>query len=167
MYDAYGLEVLSQPECYRLLRENRVGRFIFVDHMLLVAHPVAYVFDGASVVFQSNGGAKLEVATEHSYAGFEIDYVDPEHGYGWTVIVSGHAEPVTDAYEVTRLKNRLPPPWTNKGRVDIIRMRAEIVQGRRTMPKPSDDAAPRDSGTAPPMRPPRYDPNHGPAFRPG
>ena len=133
MYDAYGLEVLDQAECLELLRENRVGRFVFVDHLLLAVHPVAYVFDGGSVVFQTNGGAKLDAATKHDLAAFEVDYIDPELGRGWAVTVSGHAEPVTDQYEVARLHNLLPEPWTNEGCVDVIRMYAEIIQGRRKM----------------------------------
>jgi uncharacterized protein len=131
MYDAFGLEVLDQAECLELLRENKVGRFVFVDQMLLAIHPVAYVFDGQSVVFQTNGGAKLDVATKHDLAAFEVDYIDPELGRGWTVTLSGHAEPVTDPYEVARLHDLLPKPWTHDGRVDIIRMHAEVVQGRR------------------------------------
>ena len=77
MYDAYGLQVLDYPECVELLRQNKVGRFVFIDHMLLAVHPVAYVFDGVSVVFQTNGGAKLDAATKHDLAAFEIDYIDP------------------------------------------------------------------------------------------
>jgi nitroimidazol reductase NimA-like FMN-containing flavoprotein (pyridoxamine 5'-phosphate oxidase superfamily) len=134
MYDAYGLEVLDQQACYQLLRENKVGRFVFVDHMLLAVHPVAYVFDGVSVAFQTNGGAKLDAASKHNLAGFEIDSIDPELGWGWTVILSGHAEPVADPHEVARLKRVLPEPWANEGTIDVIRLHAEIVQGRRKAP---------------------------------
>lgn len=133
MYDAYGLEVLDQSECLELLRQNKVGRFVFVDQLLLAVHPVAYAFDGTSVVFQTNGGAKLDAATKHDLAAFEVDYIDPELGWGWTVTLSGHAEPVTDTYEIARLHNLLPEPWTNEGGIDIIRMHAEIIQGRRKM----------------------------------
>lgn len=140
MYDAYGLEVLDQAECLELLRENKVGRFVFVDHMLLAVHPVAYVFDGGSVVFQTNGGAKLDAATKHDLAAFEVDYIDPELGRGWTVTLSGHAEPVTDPHEVARLHNLLPEPWTDHGGVDIIRVYAEIVQGRRKVSAEPDPA---------------------------
>ena len=140
MYDAYGLEVLDQAECLELLRQNKVGRFVFVDHMLLAIHPVAYVFDGQSVVFQTNGGAKLDAAVKHYLAAFEVDYIDPELGWGWTVTLSGHAEPVTDAHEVARLHKLLPEPWTDDGRVNIVRMHAEVVQGRRKMSEQLDSA---------------------------
>jgi nitroimidazol reductase NimA-like FMN-containing flavoprotein (pyridoxamine 5'-phosphate oxidase superfamily) len=140
MYDAYGLEVLDQAACLDLLRKNKVGRFVFVDHMLLAIHPVAYAFDGGSVVFQTNGGAKLDAATKHDLAAFEVDHIDPDHGRGWTVTLSGHAEPVTDPHEVARLHKLLPEPWTNDGRVDIIRMRAEVIQGRRKMSEQLDPA---------------------------
>jgi uncharacterized protein len=140
MYDAYGLEVLDQAACLALLRQNKVGRFVFVDHMLLAVHPVAYAFDGGSIVFQTNGGAKLDAATKHDLAAFEVDYIDPEHGRGWTVTLSGHAEPVTDPQDVARLHELLPEPWTNSGRVDIIRMHAEVIQGRRKMSEQLDPA---------------------------
>jgi uncharacterized protein len=148
MYDAFGLEVLDQAECLELLRENKVGRFVFVDQMLLAIHPVAYVFDGQSVVFQTNGGAKLDVATKHDLAAFEVDYIDPELGRGWTVTLSGHAEPVTDPYEVARLHDLLPKPWTHDGRVDIIRMHAEIIQGRRKMSEQLDPTQLMDDNPA-------------------
>jgi uncharacterized protein len=140
MYDAFGLEVLDQAECLALLRENKVGRFVFVDHMLLAVHPVAYAFDGGSIVFQTNGGAKLDAATKHDLAAFEVDYIDPELGRGWTVTLSGHAEAVTDPHEVARLRKLLPEPWTNDGSVDIIRMHAEIIQGRRKTLEEPDPA---------------------------
>jgi nitroimidazol reductase NimA-like FMN-containing flavoprotein (pyridoxamine 5'-phosphate oxidase superfamily) len=142
MYDAYGLEVLDQRQCFGLLRQNKVGRFVFVDHMLLAVHPVAYLFEGASVVFQTNGGAKLDAASKHDLAGFEIDYIDPELGWGWTVIVSGHAEPVVDPHEVARLKHMLPKPWTNEGTIDVIRLHVEIIQGRRKAPGQLDPGQP-------------------------
>ncbi|MGW0231959.1 pyridoxamine 5'-phosphate oxidase family protein [Actinopolymorpha singaporensis] len=128
MYDAYGLEVLDQSECVEILGQNRVGRFVFVDNLLLAVHPVAYVFDRGNVVFQTNGGAKLDAATKHDPAAFEVDYIDPDLGWGWTVTLTGHAEPVTDSYEVARLHELLPEPWTNSGRVDIIQMHGEIIQ---------------------------------------
>ena len=46
--------------------------------MLLAVHPVAYAFDGVSVVFQTNGGAKLDAATKHHLAASEVDSIDPE-----------------------------------------------------------------------------------------
>ncbi|NYH93273.1 pyridoxamine 5'-phosphate oxidase family protein [Actinopolymorpha rutila] len=150
MYDAYGLEVLDQSECLELLRQNKVGRFVFVDRLLLAVHPVAYVFDQGSIVFQTNGGAKLDAATKHDLAAFEVDYIDPDLGWGWTVTLSGHAEPVTDSYEVARLHERLPEPWTNSGRVDVIRMHGEIIQGRRKKPDQVDPShlMPDNSGQA-------------------
>ncbi|MEQ4210320.1 hypothetical protein, partial [Actinopolymorpha sp. B9G3] len=64
-----------------------------------------------------------------------------------------HAEPVTDPQEVARLHKLLPEPWTNDGRVDIIRMHAEVIQGRRKMSEQLDPAqlTPDNSANMPTM----------------
>ncbi|GAA2757638.1 pyridoxamine 5'-phosphate oxidase family protein [Actinopolymorpha rutila] len=131
MYDAKSVEVLDKGECEKYLRESLIGRVVFVDSLLLAAHPVRYVVEGHCILFRTDHGAKLRAADRHKMLAFEIDDIDPITGHGWSVVASGFAEHVTDPCEVERLTEIVPIPWAPTDRTDVIRLFVDLYQGRR------------------------------------
>jgi uncharacterized protein len=131
MYDTCGLEILDVGECHRLLRQARVGRFVFIDRTRLAAHPVEFIFDAGSVVSRTNHGVKYRAASQHHIVGFEVDDIDLDAGTAWSVVLTGHAEPVVDPFELARLAPVLPAPWLCADGSEVVRVHAEIVEGRR------------------------------------
>ncbi|MEX1165066.1 MAG: pyridoxamine 5'-phosphate oxidase family protein [Nitriliruptor sp.] len=130
--DRNGLEVLSYEECLELLGARRVGRIALVNAGSPVIVPVNYVLDGTSVVIRSAPGAKLDGADRSRPVAFEIDEHDPESRTGWSVLVTGLAEPLEEPDEVERFDRELDA-WALGDRDDVhlLRVRAESITGRR------------------------------------
>lgn len=125
---------LSREECLRLLAAHRFGRLVvtFGDD-LPVIRPVTYRFDehSQSVVFRTASGAKFHALLESANAAFEIDGIDESSRTGWSVIVRGVTDEVTNAGEVQRLDRLGLEPWAPGPKRHWIRIRAWTVAGRR------------------------------------
>lgn len=136
--DRNQLEVLGYEECLRLLGSRTLGRIAFVDAGTPIIVPVNYLLDGASVVFRSAPGSKLDSADRDRPMAFEIDHHDPSKRTGWSVLITGIAEPV-DHDDAVSFDRRLDA-WALGDREDVslLRLRAESVTGRRI-----DDPPPR------------------------
>src|SRR5262245_35250749 len=85
------LEEIARDECLVLLRTFTVGRVAIVgaSGSVLVV-PVNYVMDGEAIVFRSDPGEKLD-RVHGLPASFQIDFIDPIHHTGWSVLVQGVA----------------------------------------------------------------------------
>ena len=87
---------LTKQECFGLLARQHVGRVVLVDDHGPLALPVNFVVDHHTVVFRSDEGAKLEVASRGARVAFEVDGVEEATRTGWSVLVRGEATEVTD-----------------------------------------------------------------------
>ena len=95
--------------------------------------PVNYVFDerSQSVVFRCSGGTKLISLLGAARAWFEVDEIDAANRTGWSVIIAGVTEPVTQRHEVARLERLALHSWVAGPDAHWIRIRARVVSGRR------------------------------------
>ena len=125
-----GTEVLELRECLRLLGGDEVGRLAFVEagHPMIV--PVNYVLEGETILIRSGKGSKLRSA-HGGPACFEIDDIDREHRTGWSVVVSGRLRQVGPHDPPT---GPLPDSWI-PDRDHLLRLRGEIISGRRVEPR--------------------------------
>jgi hypothetical protein len=98
-----------------------------------VIRPVNYVFDEASqsVVFRCTEGTKLVTLLRASRAWFEVDEIDPANRTGWSVLIAGVTEPVTDRREIRRLERLGLESWIAGPESRWVRIRARVVSGRR------------------------------------
>lgn len=131
--DRNGLEVLRRTESLRLLATLDVGRVVVSDRVLPAAVPVRFVLLDGDVVFVAGAGGELEAATADHVVAFEADEIDPGHQSGWTVLVQGRASVVTDAVERARAQALHLAPWAPTQAARFVRIRAEIVTGRRAV----------------------------------
>jgi uncharacterized protein len=125
---------LSRAECLQLLAAHRFGRLaVALTDGAPVIRPVNYVFDNSSqsVVFRTSHGSKLHAVLQVREAAFEIDGVDEDSRTGWSVIVHGAAEEVTNQAEVRRLGTLGVIPWAAGRKGHWVRIRARTVTGRR------------------------------------
>jgi uncharacterized protein len=159
-----GTEILelTRSECLRLLAATRVGRIVVSvtewDRPLI--RPVNYVFDESSqsVLIRSAPGSKLHALLRSAKAVFEIDGIDTARRLGWSVIIGGVSEEITNAAELQRIEGLGLEPWPAGDKAHWIRVRPNTVSGRRIAPsagKASDDVArPRlQPDPAPPASP--------------
>jgi hypothetical protein len=127
------LEELSYQECMYLLGTAQVGRLAVVVGHYPQVFPVNYRLDGSTVVFRTHIGTKL-LAAHHQNVGFEVDYLDPVARSGWSVLIQGMAEDVTDreADPVTdRTRAAGVEPWTGGDNPRLVRIIPAKTTGRR------------------------------------
>ena len=126
-----GIEIIERAECLRLLASEVVGRVGVVAGGRPVVLPVNYAMDGEDVVFRTAEGTKLDAAVRGAPAVFEIDHSDRIYRTGWSVLVSGRAELLTDAADLERMRQLPLRPWSAHDPSNWVVIRAEEVTGRR------------------------------------
>jgi nitroimidazol reductase NimA-like FMN-containing flavoprotein (pyridoxamine 5'-phosphate oxidase superfamily) len=133
------LAALERSECIRLLTTAGIGRVVVITAGgTPVIRPVNYVFDepSQSVVFRCARGTKLISLLRAGRAWFEVDHVDPGTRTGWSVIVAGVTELVTQRDEIARLERTLLRSWVAGEECHWARIRARVVSGRGVKARP-------------------------------
>jgi hypothetical protein len=121
------LEALERDECLRLLRAFTVGRVaITTTSGAVLVVPVNYVVDDEVIVFRSDPGEKLDHLHERR-ASFQIDFIDPYHRTGWSVLVQGVAYRA-EANQVAHLE---VVPWAAGDKPHWVRLVPASITGRR------------------------------------
>jgi nitroimidazol reductase NimA-like FMN-containing flavoprotein (pyridoxamine 5'-phosphate oxidase superfamily) len=126
---------LDRPDCLRLLAATDVGRIAVSvtewDHPVI--RPVNYVFDtpSQSVLIRTASGSKLHAVLRSATAAFEIDGIDPDGRVGWSVIIVGVSEEITNPAELRRIEGLGLEPWAPGRKCHWIRIRSNVVSGRR------------------------------------
>jgi uncharacterized protein len=130
--EAQRLEVLDRAACVELLAHHRfVGRLgVIVDGRPIIL-PVNYIFDGDSVVFCTASGTKLDAVVAGADVAFEVDDSVPLHHSGWSVLVRGHAEVISDPGDLARLRHGPLRPWVKGARANWVRISLDEISGRR------------------------------------
>ncbi|MGZ4666844.1 MAG: pyridoxamine 5'-phosphate oxidase family protein [Frankiaceae bacterium] len=130
--DHAGLAVLPFDECIRLIGATPVGRVAFAMAGEIEIMPVNHTLDGTTVVFRTATGSKLTAATQASVVAFEVDSWDAVIRDGWSVVVHGRAEQVTDRDQLRRLEALTLRPWADAvERPQWVRILPDAVTGRR------------------------------------
>jgi nitroimidazol reductase NimA-like FMN-containing flavoprotein (pyridoxamine 5'-phosphate oxidase superfamily) len=134
--DAPGLQTLTSEECYALLGASEVGRLgVYAGHYPLVV-PVNYGVDHGVIVVRTSEGTKL-AAADHANVTFEVDELDPRTRTGWSVLVRGLAEEVTDHHRaelVERTRSSAVQPWAPGELGHWLRIIPQDISGRRILP---------------------------------
>ena len=123
-----------QPEtCADLLGAATLGRLGVILDGRPEIFPINHVYDRASgcVVFPTNDRTKLHAALNWPWVAFEVDGVDDSGASGWSVLVVGRAEEITDPEEITRLTAERHVPWRTDSAVHWLRIVPSKVTGQR------------------------------------
>lgn len=132
MYDGRTLlEAIERHECMALLRHAYVGRVaVVVDGEPLVL-PVNFVVDDDTIVFRTAEGTKFDACVHNARVAFEVDQIDIRSHAGWSVLVRGRAQEITDPDELTKAR-RLPlNPLARAPKPHFMRLEPDVVSGRR------------------------------------
>ena len=122
---------LSEAQCHALLAQRHLGRIAVVQNGRPLIFPVNYIVDEAQVVFRTDQGTKLDVAARGSAIAFEVDGIDEAQRAGWSVLLHGQAELVTDPADLERLRRQPLVPWAPGAKPHYVRLRAAKLTGRR------------------------------------
>ena len=128
---------LTRAECREHLAGAHIGRLVVTTPSgRPLVRPVNCAFDlrTHSVIFRTDRGAKFSALLRDAFGVFEIDEYDHASGAGWSVIVTGIIEPVTQPHDLARLEGLdLGPGWAGE-RPFWFRIHARTLSGRRIGP---------------------------------
>jgi transcriptional regulator with XRE-family HTH domain len=126
------LETLTIQQCREHLAGGGVGRFLFTEAGRgPVALPVNYVPDADGIVFRTGRHTSIDDAVSQPQVSFDVDHIDDALSEGWSVLLSGTAQTITDPAEVARAAALGIEPW-GAGEQDVyVRMSVSQMTGRR------------------------------------
>lgn len=122
---------LTERECRSLLAGAHLGRIAVVESGRPLIFPVNYVLDGTDVVFRTDSGSKLYAAALGEQVAFEVDGINPADRTGWSVLIRGAAEYVTDPGRLNKLRSLPLVPWAPGAKPHYVRINSGQVSGRR------------------------------------
>ncbi len=131
--DQRGSEILTVPECLRLLalaaKEDHVGRLAVVSGQSPVVVPLNFVFHDGGVLVRIGPG-RLSELVPGSLVAFEVDRVEPDRGQAWSVLVRGLASAPAGGDTLTE-GAMVPEPWVPQPGHMVLFIRPDVVSGRR------------------------------------
>lgn len=123
---------LGFEQCTRLLRGGVAGRVAVCTPEGPHIVPINYSVVGESVVFRTTPYSVLGTYGRDNVIAFELDHFDYDRHEGWSVVVRGRAEVVSDPDEVREIKAEWEPrPWAGGTRTVYIRLPWVEISGRR------------------------------------
>ena len=129
--DRRGLRVLGMEECLLLLRGAAMGRLGFIHRGEPEVLPINFGMDGASPVFRSSWGNKLETASVGGLVALETDHVDVHTRRAWSVVVKGQAVMEYSDVAIARYEELDVPAWLpDDAETFWVRVLSESVTGR-------------------------------------
>ncbi|MER5774168.1 pyridoxamine 5'-phosphate oxidase family protein [Streptomyces sp. NPDC002039] len=126
-----GLLELDHEECWALLDTHGVGRVGVASDEGPAILPVNYLVRERNVLFRTSSEA-LPAQAVASVVPFEVDRIDDAFSRGWSVLLVGRAQAVTDPETVRALtKQAYSLPWAGGERDLWVSLTPERVTGRR------------------------------------
>ncbi|MFC6599238.1 helix-turn-helix domain-containing protein [Kitasatospora paranensis] len=122
---------LTEAECRDRIGDRGVGRIALPADAGPVVLPVNYTVDGGTVVYRT-APHTVAAVLPGSPVSFQVDRIDERTRRGWSVLITGAAEHVTDPAAVAQLERRPgAEPWAGGDRPVWIRIRPDHITGRR------------------------------------
>jgi nitroimidazol reductase NimA-like FMN-containing flavoprotein (pyridoxamine 5'-phosphate oxidase superfamily) len=124
---------ISADDCADLLAASPVGRVGVIVNGRPQIFPVNHVYDRQSgcVVFPTRAGTKLHAALDWPWVAFEVDGLDREGDGGWSVLLVGRAEEITDPAEIARATAARTTLWAAGRGTHWVRIVPSEVTARR------------------------------------
>lgn len=144
-FDERGSEVLTLPECRRLMalaaKQRMHGHLGLCGQGAPVVLPVDFTVDGPDIVLMVGDGLEAEIAS-HNLVAFQVD--GEERGGRWSVLVRGYAAEV----EQVPPGSVLPMPRVALPGHRLVRIRSDVETGRRLAERGAESPTP-DTGGSP------------------
>lgn len=124
------MEELSRAESLRLLGTVPFGRVGFTIRGLQAIRPVNHLMEGERVIIRTREWSDLVAVASGDGATvvYEADNLDTDLHLGWSVIVRGQLQAVSDAVEAARYRDRLSS-WAPGPRDYVLFIEPEFVSG--------------------------------------
>ena len=131
------LAVLSDPECWELLRTQPVGRIAWSGIQGVSVIPVNYAVAEDAIILRTTPYSLLARDSADREVAFEVDPFDVDTHEGWSVLARGRCRRVHRATE-------RPEPWVTGARVLDLQVDVRSLSGRRILPAAGHPLASED-----------------------
>jgi uncharacterized protein len=122
--------VMAEADCLTALRTERIGRIVLTQHAMPLAVPVSYLVTSTGVVVRVPADDVCDCQAVGSVVALEADARDDDGG--WSVLVLGMAQPVTESSQIDEFDRVLPTTWADTTRSNgYLRIPFSLVSGRR------------------------------------
>ena len=123
---------LSREDCTRLLSAGVAGRVALATPTGPHIVPVNYAVDGEAILIRTTAYSLLGTYGRNATLCFEVDQFDYEHQRGWSVVVRGRGDFVSDSDELAEIARHWSPrPWAGGQRSLVVRIPWSEVSGRQ------------------------------------
>lgn len=119
---------LEEDTSWGYLDSVAVGRLATALDSQPSIFPVNFVVDGTSVVFRTAEGSKLAEVVLNQNVAFEAD--DWDDDAGWSVVIHGTAERISNPDELARADKMPLRPWTGTAKHHFVRITPTTISGR-------------------------------------
>jgi uncharacterized protein len=120
-----------QPSASLGLVGPKVGRVGVCIGGVAEIFPVNFALMDEAIVFRTGEGTKLYVATRNHVLAFEVDDFDDEVRHGWSVLVTGPSDEITEPNELLAARELLAGTWVPTDRYHVLRIDPERISGRQ------------------------------------
>ncbi len=134
------ISVIPEDSCWGYLASQEVGRLGVSTNDVPEIFPINYYVDGESVIFRSAEGSKMDQLALNENVVFEVDGWQEEGG--WSVMLKGIAQRITDPEELARAEKAPLRPWVPTVKTIFVRVTPTIgISGRHFLfgPDPIED----------------------------
>lgn len=125
------MDTLEVEECMEFLEQAQFGRIAHCAGDRVEIIPVNYAFFEGAVVIRTDFGDRLDQLAAGPPASFQVDAIDHDARTGWSVVVQGTTEEVSDPGELARLRELDLEPWAPGDRDHFVRVLPSRITGRR------------------------------------
>jgi hypothetical protein len=123
------LVALGTTESLGLLSSHEVGRVVYTDGGLPAVTPVNYAYDDGRIYLRTSETSRLASKAPRAIVAFEVDEVDRSARRGWSVVVTGPCETVTEAADLTHIDTLGLAPWASGEHKVVLAIATTIVTG--------------------------------------
>ncbi|MHA7155733.1 pyridoxamine 5'-phosphate oxidase family protein [Arthrobacter sp. TMN-50] len=124
-------QTLNADECWALMAGQTTGRIGFLYEGMVTIFPLnCIVYDGG-VYFRTSEDAVI-ARSQLEQAAFQLDHIDTPTRSGWTILVNGPVNRITDpALLKTLWGSRADEPWAPGQRNVFFGISPRKISGRR------------------------------------
>ena len=130
------MDQLDTRQCLQLMGTVQFGRLFFIHNAQPAVRPVNHLVDGSTIIIRATIGAAI-TQDVGGYRGmvvaYETDAIDTARQLGWSVVVVGTAQVVTDQKAAARYRSMIEP-WVAGPADEVITISTEKVRGYRLVP---------------------------------
>ena len=127
--DEGNIELLDEDECWRLLREQSLGRLAVSAAKEIDIFPINFHADGSTILVRTAPGTKLLEMAVNGDVALETDgYTESQ---AWSVVAKGEARRLEHQTEIDAADQRPLKPWIPTLKYIYVEITPRQLTGRR------------------------------------